>query len=77
MNYRFGKAILVVLLLIVMVQFFSSCKKDTFLMNGGTLSFSTDTLKFDTVFTSLGSVTRSFKIYNTNNKRVKINQIKL
>ena len=46
-------------------------------MNGGTLSFSTDTLKFDTVFTSLGSVTRSFKIYNTNNKRVKINQIKL
>lgn len=77
MNYRFGKAIVAVLLLIVMVQFFSSCKKDTFLTNGGTLSFSTDTLKFDTVFTTLGSVTRSFKIYNTNNKRVKINQIRL
>lgn len=77
MNYRLGKAIIAVFLLMITIHFFSSCKKDKFLTDGGQLNFSTDTLKFDTVFTSVGSVTRSFKIYNTNNKRVKINQIKL
>lgn len=56
---------------------FVSCKKDKFLTEGGEIAFSTDTLKFDTVFTSLGSVTRGFKIYNNNNKRVKFEQIKL
>ncbi|HPI54750.1 MAG TPA: right-handed parallel beta-helix repeat-containing protein [Chitinophagaceae bacterium] len=55
----------------------SSCKKDKFLTNGGDLSFSTDTLKFDTVFTSLGNVTRSFKVFNTNNKPIKLSQIHL
>lgn len=56
---------------------FISCKKDSLLTKGGDLSFSTDTLKFDTVFTSLGSVTRSFKIYNNNNKRIRMSTIKL
>lgn len=55
----------------------TSCKKDSFLTTGGDLSYSVDTLKFDTVFTSLGSVTRSFKLYNNNNKRIRINEIKL
>ena len=31
------------------------------------LEFSLDTLRFDTVFTELGSATRSFKIYNRKN----------
>lgn len=56
---------------------FTSCKKDSLLTRGGDLSFSRDTLKFDTVFTTLGSVTRSFKIYNNNNKRIKMSEIKL
>lgn len=56
---------------------FISCKKDKFITNGGNISFSTDTLKFDTVFTTLGSVTRSFKIYNNNNKRIKFDEIRL
>ena len=55
----------------------SSCKKNKFLTSGGDLSFSTDTLKFDIVFTSLGSVTRSFKLFNTNNKPIKLSQIRL
>lgn len=35
------------------------------------LSFSTDTVLFDTVFTTIGSTTKQFKIYNRNNNAVK------
>ena len=41
------------------------------------LAFSSDTLRFDTVFTSIGSATRSFKILNRNNKAVRISKIYL
>ena len=41
------------------------------------LSFSTDTLSFDTVFTSIGSVTGYFMIYNRNNEALKIESIHL
>lgn len=41
------------------------------------LSFSTDTLKFDTVFTARGSATREFKVYNTHNNPIIISKIDL
>ena len=41
------------------------------------LSFSTDTVLFDTVFTTIGSSSRSFKVYNRNNYRVNISDIHL
>ncbi|MBO9658682.1 MAG: hypothetical protein J7527_07630 [Chitinophagaceae bacterium] len=41
------------------------------------LSFSTDTLRFDTVFTTVGSVTQSFKIRNDNDQKLKLNTIRL
>jgi hypothetical protein len=44
---------------------------------GSKLAFSSDTLRFDTVFTSLGSATRSFKIFNNNSKPIKISKISL
>lgn len=44
---------------------------DTFLV------FSKDTLAFDTVFTSLGSATRSFKVYNTYGDAVVIEKVML
>lgn len=66
-----------IFLLIISIGFFSACKKESFLTSGGNLRFSTDTLRFDTVFTATGSVTRSFKIYNNNSKRIKIDRIKL
>ncbi len=53
----------------------SSCRKEQF--GNGNLSFSTDTLTFDTVFTSLGSTTRYFKVFNTDKKAVKIQDIRL
>lgn len=41
------------------------------------LSFSVDTLVFDTVFTTIGSTTQQFKIYNSNKKTLKIDEIEL
>ncbi len=53
----------------------SNCRKEQF--GNGNLSFSTDTLTFDTVFTSLGSTTKYFKVFNTDKKAVKISDIRL
>jgi hypothetical protein len=36
-----------------------------------------DTLSFDTVFTTAGSVTQSFKIFNNNNEKLRLSQVKL
>lgn len=41
------------------------------------LSFSVDTVMFDTVFTSLGSATHQLKIYNRHNDDLKISSIRL
>lgn len=53
-----------------------SCKKSNLLSNKN-LEFSVDTLVFDTVFTTIGSTTKQFKIYNKENKPVKIDEIEL
>jgi hypothetical protein len=58
--------------------FFSvSCKKEAGFNQNTKLEFSTDTLIFDTVFTTVGSVTKNFKIYNPAQLRTKIDQIYL
>ncbi len=54
----------------------SSCKKITGFSNEH-LSFSLDTLVFDTVFTTIGSTTQNFKIYNNENKPLLVNEIEL
>jgi hypothetical protein len=41
------------------------------------LSFSVDTLSFDTLFTGFGSTTKRFKVYNTSKKKVRIDRISL
>ena len=41
------------------------------------LKFSTDTLLFDTVFTTIGSSTAQIKVYNPNNKNIQISAIGL
>jgi hypothetical protein len=53
------------------------CRKDTFTDGGGNLGFSTDTVTFDTVFTTIGSTTLSFKIYNRSNNSLRIRSISL
>jgi hypothetical protein len=54
----------------------SACKKKN-LFGEGNLGFSNDTLVFDTVFTTIGSTTKYFKIYNHQNKALKISQVQL
>lgn len=58
---------------------FQSCRpEDDFITDQGAgLEFSLDTLRFDTVFTELGSATRFFKVYNRHSKPIKINKISL
>lgn len=54
----------------------SSCNKQV-LLSKGHLNFSTDTLVFDTIFTTVGSTTKSLKLYNPEQRSVKIEQIEL
>jgi hypothetical protein len=58
--------------------FFISCKKDSFITSiDARLSTSVDSLKFDTVFTTTGSITKSFKIFNNNEQKLLLSKIKL
>ena len=52
----------------------SACQKDnTFEGTDPAISISLDTLTFDTVFTTIGSATRLFKIYNNENEDIEVN----
>jgi hypothetical protein len=56
----------------------SSCKKESFITSpDARLTTSVDSLKYDTVFTTTGSITQSFKIINGNNQRLRISKVKL
>lgn len=56
--------------------FFLFCQKEKFTANAADrLEFSADTLRFDTVFTALGSATRYFKVYNRHKKSIRISKI--
>ena len=68
------------LLLIAMLTLsFAACNKDediTFDPNAK-LNFSTDSILFDTVFTSIGSTVRRVKVFNYNDKAINIENIKI
>src|SRR5688572_6117449 len=56
----------------------SSCRKDSFITSkDARISVTVDTLHYDTVFTSVGSVTQSFKIINENNQKLRLSSVKL
>ena len=66
------------ILIIVSAVFITSCKKDTFINSAeARLYITADTLKYDTVLTSTGSVTKSFKIINENNQKLLLSKVKL
>lgn len=56
-----------------------SCRKELKFSDNPSknISLSTDTIAFDTVFTSVGSSTRVLMIYNNNSENLKINSIRL
>lgn len=57
----------------------SSCRKDLKVDDDPsiTLQFSTDSIIFDTVFTTVGSITRYLKVYNNHQNAINISSIRL
>ncbi len=66
------------ILSVLAISFWASCHKDPIITaSSAKLNFSEDSVLFDTVFTTLGSTTKQFKIYNRNSKSIIISSIKL
>ncbi len=58
--------------------FFVSCKKDKLLTDpSAQVSFSQDSVLFDTVFTTIGSTTRNIRVINNNSQKINISSIRL
>lgn len=62
------------LFIVLMSQ--SSCKKSQ-ILTGSNFEFSRDSIVFDTIFTTIGSTTRNFKVYNNENFTLKFDEIRL
>jgi len=61
---------------IVVITYFSCTKTDNFITDSSAkLEFSVDTLRFDTVFTELGSATRFIRVYNRHKQPIQIKRI--
>lgn len=54
----------------------TSCRKNQ-ILSGSDFEFSRDSLIFDTVFTTIGSTTRNFKVYNNESFILKFDEIRL
>jgi len=67
-----------VLLVLVIIFSVSSCRKDIILSDtNAKLRFSQDTIIFDTVFVTVGSITEVFKVYNDYNEDIHISSLRL
>lgn len=70
------KVLFILIGLLIIVSF--SCRKDDVITDtNAQLSFSTDTLLIDTVFTTLGSTTKRLMVYNRNDSKIRISSISL
>lgn len=69
----------IIYVFIVCILAFSACQdSDDFSSDKNlALTFSADTISFDTVFTTVGSATKQFKIYNRNKNSLTIESIEL
>lgn len=79
MENRFFKYyVLTLAIAISLMAAFSGCKKDDINTSPDVkLSFSTDSVNFDTVFNTVGTATYLLKVYNTDDSYVNISRIKL
>jgi len=77
---HFNKSILftVFLIIIVFSLIFTSCRKDNIDTDPSLkLSFSNDSIIFDTVFTTLGSATHKLMVYNHSNNKISISNVRM
>ncbi|MDD3320497.1 MAG: right-handed parallel beta-helix repeat-containing protein [Paludibacter sp.] len=66
------------LIALVFIVSVTSCNDEQFTTNpNDVLEFSTDSLTFDTVFTTIGSTTAKILVYNNNKSSLNISEIKL
>ena len=72
-------AISILLPVMFLIGIFSSCKKDDSFETSPSvkLEFSSDTIIFDTVFSTIGSITEQIRVYNRNSQKIKISSLKL
>ncbi len=64
--------------LALLMLWMSACRKDVLNTDpSAKLSFSNDSVYFDTVFVTFGSVTKRFKVYNPHSERIRISNIRL
>jgi hypothetical protein len=67
-----------ILLLFALFLTLISCEKDGFITNpSAVIRFSVDTLYFDTVFTAMGTTTKSFTIHNPHKEFIRISNLSL
>lgn len=73
-----SRRISAVVALVAMLALLPGCFDEDFSTSpSDVLSFSTDSVRFDTVFTTQGTATRNFKVYNRNGKALMISSISL
>jgi hypothetical protein len=73
MRVEFNSVRYLLILLCASLIFSLSCRKEVFTDNpSARLTFETDTLQFDTIFTSVGSATHIFKAYNPNSESIRM-----
>ncbi len=66
------------ILVISVIFFFAACKKESINTNmDARLSLTNDSLRFDTVFTTAGSITQYFLIKNENKQKILLSNIQL
>lgn len=76
---KFKNCIFFIVLFTLTILFFQQCrKKDNFLFESSAkLELQTDSILFDTVFTTIGSTTKRFKIYNRHKQPLIISNIRI
>ncbi len=76
--HRMLKPLKIIVFTLLLCYLFSCRKEENIISDGSAkLEFSADSILFDTVFTTVGSSTRQFRIYNRHNKPIKISSLKL
>ncbi len=72
------KTIQAITIIIISLLSYSSCTEDSISTNPSyQLTLSTDTVAFDTLFTTFNSTTKKIKVYNNNKSKIKISSIYL
>ena len=78
MNHKFQIYLTAILTFLTSFALFSCSDKDEFSASSSErLTFESDTISFDTLFTTIGSSTKRFKVFNNNSKGIRISSVEL